>query len=174
MTEPKIIKDFPGKAVEAYRHRHGGALPGELQPCAHCGFDESSYGKEKHLHIVVCMHCGSRSPATATQAGAMTVWNARAPRPEVKAITGWKMVPVEPTKEMLYAGKHTYAKAAKMWSAMVLAAPIGPVPSPSSPPLPPAGESWACLTCGGMKLQPGVAYGISQQAVCRCPMNRMP
>lgn len=78
-TEPKVIKDFPGRAVEAYRNRHGGALPGELQPCAHCGFDEASYSKEKHLHIVVCLHCGSRSPATSTQDGARTVWNARAP-----------------------------------------------------------------------------------------------
>lgn len=77
MNEPKIITDFPGQAVEAFRNRHGGALPGELQACPHCGFDESSYSKERHLHIVVCQHCGSRSPATATQDGARTVWNAR-------------------------------------------------------------------------------------------------
>lgn len=82
MNEPKVIKDFPGRAVEAFRVSHGGALPGELQPCPFCGQDEAEYIVVDRHHAVRCQHCHSKSPSTATQGGARTVWNARAPRSE--------------------------------------------------------------------------------------------
>ncbi|MHB1328010.1 MAG: Lar family restriction alleviation protein [Gemmatimonadales bacterium] len=79
MAEPKVIQGpLPGQAVEAFRVSHGGALPGELQPCPFCGADEAAYRKDGRLHVVRCLHCGSQSPSTATEEGARTVWNSRA------------------------------------------------------------------------------------------------
>lgn len=79
----------------------------ELLPCPFCGHDSPEFermGTSSQSCIVICGNCGARHESGDEYLRSGLSWNTRAalshPSPQ-----GWKLVPVEPTEEMLAAGE---------------------------------------------------------------------
>jgi Lar family restriction alleviation protein len=73
----------------------------ELLGCPFCGgaAEIERYGDARQSTIYVCTECGARLETGETWAHG-TRWNTRAPS---ALPVGWKLVPVEPTEEMIEA-----------------------------------------------------------------------
>ncbi len=112
----------------------------DLLPCPFCGSGRVGLSIGYSLeYSVSCHNCHCEGATSAIDKDAMTAWNTRATPPsqaEQAVPAGWKMVPIEPTEEMIEAGyEHTadpcwrenYIEAYK---ASVAAAPPAPVPGP--------------------------------------------
>ena len=81
----------------------------ELQPCPFCGSDDIGHVIGKHTLRIACTACDVSGPPIEADAEtpeawtqAYAAWNRRPSSGEVRE--GWKLVPVEPTEDMLQAG----------------------------------------------------------------------
>lgn len=118
-----------------------------LLPCPFCEGDPMSNPVESMFHTfrIVCPHCEMCGPERMTASEAIAAWQGRAALSTQPQQAGWKMVPVEPSTEMLAAietpreFKFEVAShdcnvgipaevAAEIYAAMLAAAPLPPVP----------------------------------------------
>lgn len=102
----------------------------ELKPCPFCGeADLLGFEQNKQGWVVVaCKNCGASGSngRSTTEIEAAAFWNRRA-QPAAQAVPeGWKLVPVEPTTEMLRAGVDVAVGALPIYRAMLDAAPTPP------------------------------------------------
>ena len=113
-----------------------------LLPCPWCSAtngDLSSNGMENHM--VVCT-CGAEGPPAESDLAAIAAWNRRAAAPALPPVSAaTRVVPVEPTEEMLAAideacsnvtmseAHSNYGVWLRVWSAMLAAAPALPSPA---------------------------------------------
>lgn len=127
------------------------AMTAELLPCPFCGHVgvTMTEGSTFRWRILECAGCGATTGEVrhntvaddqvaaeeATRAEAIAAWNTRAaPSPP----DGWKLVPIEPTAEMIEAGHAEYERAMlgnrndvsaafrRRWAAMLAASPEPP------------------------------------------------
>ena len=105
----------------------------EPLPCPFCGGKKLSR-RQFWLH---CYDCGADGPSTepiGTDARAIAAWNRRSRPPAPAApVDGWRLVPVEPTDEMIAAGwiDKEDVGTEEIWQAMLAAAPAPATPSPT-------------------------------------------
>lgn len=75
-----------------------------LEPCPFCGASvDMNYHKPTESFYVACSECSAHTcDHGAEEAEAAAAWNRRAPKASAVP-EGWKLVPMEPTPEMLSA-----------------------------------------------------------------------
>lgn len=96
-----------------------------LLPCPFCGHESPEFermGDRRQSCIVICGWCGARHESSDEGAQNGSSWNART------APTGWELVPVKPTIDMLSAMSgewhpSRHDKARKQYAAMLAARP---------------------------------------------------
>lgn len=114
-----------------------------LTPCPFCMYP--GIRPEKRARIgwyCVCESCLAQGPTSATKEGAVLGWNRidadklnTAPQPNLRVPDGWKLVPVEPTDDMLelpqtfHAGANRFQRRA-IYKAMLEISP-DPAPQPN-------------------------------------------
>lgn len=107
----------------------------ELKPCPFCGGEAyfERMGTSRQSCIVECGRCGVRHESSDEYGRSGQSWNERQPTraPQaVPALTGWKLVPLEPSVRMLAQICNLSRSPSMRYTAMLAAAPQ---PSPEKP-----------------------------------------
>lgn len=98
----------------------------ELKPCPFCG-GRAAWKQGIYTGYVMCLKCEVMGP-NIIRDEAITAWNRR---PSTETPGEWRLVPVEPTREMVLAGAKCLpgsgvaGRAHRVWDAMLSAIPVG-------------------------------------------------
>ena len=102
-----------------------------LKPCPFCGGAAKEY-ERFNANVITCRKCGVQvRQSEMGQGDAADRWNKRSAPVSAEQVTvpqGWRLVPIDPTDEMLLAGDTHEYDAGIWWSLMLEAAPVAAQP----------------------------------------------